>query len=133
MFPTTLITSMALVLALAGSARGCLRIVGNAAAEAFGQSVSFRAIDNGVEVCHFSGGGQGYATCIPGYSLHFNYHDNPVRGPLPMTYHNPQNGFELRVPMSCSFSTGCCPFPNAPCTCADCKFDHKFFESAGTC
>ncbi|KAJ7199123.1 hypothetical protein GGX14DRAFT_401441 [Mycena pura] len=107
---------MALALALAGSAQGCLRIVGHADAEAFSQSVSFRAIDNGVEVCHFSGGGQGDATCIPGYNLHFNYHDNPVRGPLPMTYHNPQNGFELRVPMSCFFSVGCCLALNAPST-----------------
>ncbi|KAJ6582622.1 hypothetical protein DFH09DRAFT_1029688 [Mycena vulgaris] len=108
MFFSSIITPIALVPALAHSAQSCLHIVGSAAANAFSQDVSFTAVDNGVQTCHLNGGGQGNTECIAGFKLHFDYHDNPVRGPLPMTYSNPQNTYELRLPLSCFFSTGCC-------------------------
>ncbi|KAJ6585881.1 hypothetical protein B0H19DRAFT_1250638 [Mycena capillaripes] len=139
-----LIGSIALGLALASSAQGCLRITGRAQQEAFSQSVNFIAVDNGLQVCSFDGGGKGDADCLLNYHLHFDYDDNSREGPLPMTYHNPLNGpFELRVPLSCFFMTECCRayrFPlfvravlmpssatAAPCTCADCLFDASFF------
>ncbi|KAJ6586403.1 hypothetical protein DFH09DRAFT_1359737 [Mycena vulgaris] len=109
MFLSRMIGPIALALALANSARGCLEIKGTAQQNAFSQDVSFVAIDNGLQVCTFDGGGKGDADCLLNYHLHFDYDDNPSGGPLPMTYHNPVTGpYELRVPLSCFFSTGCC-------------------------
>ncbi|KAJ6583018.1 hypothetical protein DFH09DRAFT_1145159 [Mycena vulgaris] len=117
------LVSVAVVVALFGSTQACLRIQGTAQQNAFSQDVSFGVYENGVAVCGFTGGGKGNAKCDNGYTLHFDYDDNPTAGPIPMTYHNPVTGpWELRVPMSCFFTTGCCPSA-APCTCADCQFN----------
>ncbi|KAJ7493966.1 hypothetical protein FB451DRAFT_940353, partial [Mycena latifolia] len=80
-------------LALVGSAQGCLRIWGTAKSEAFSADVVIHANDNGLEVCEFNGGGQGFATCLLNYHLHFDWADNALGGPIPMTYNNPVNGY----------------------------------------
>ncbi|KAJ7916871.1 hypothetical protein B0H13DRAFT_1870859 [Mycena leptocephala] len=86
MFFSKTIAPIALTLAFVGSAQGCL------------------------EVCTFSGGGQGAATCLLNYHMHFDYSDNPREGPMPMTYHNPVTGpYELRVPLSCFINGQYCP------------------------
>ncbi|KAJ7465053.1 hypothetical protein FB451DRAFT_1402779 [Mycena latifolia] len=108
MFLSKIMAPVMLALALASSAQGCLHIYGSAEANAFSSDVGFTAVDNGVQTCQFDGGGDGYATCINGYRLHFNYKDNPESGPLPMTYSNPSNTYEIRVGLSCTFSVGCC-------------------------
>lgn len=89
---------------------GCLTVKGTAKSEAFSAEVSIHANDNGLAVCDGNSmGGDGYVPCRAGYILHFNYKDNPMGGPLPMTYTNiAGNRFELRVGLDCSFDTQCC-------------------------
>ncbi|OXV06102.1 hypothetical protein Egran_06130 [Elaphomyces granulatus] len=50
---------------------------------------NLKVTDNGLQVC--SGGineGDDNLECIKGYSLNYDYGDNPTLGPLPVTYCN---------------------------------------------
>jgi hypothetical protein len=109
MFFSKMIAPIAFALAFVGSAQGCLEVKGRAQQGPFSEDVDFVVIDNGLQVCTFSGGGQGTATCLLNYHMHFDYSDNPREGPMPMTYHNPVTGpYELRVPLSCFINGQCC-------------------------
>ncbi|KAJ7772793.1 glycosyl hydrolase family 71-domain-containing protein [Mycena olivaceomarginata] len=107
---------------------GCIRIKGHAEQQAFGQEVSLSLWDNDVITCSVSGaGGQGEAECLANYAAHYDFDDTPLGDPMPVTYRtNCGVVSELRVPMMCIGSTGCCPTPDAPCTCQDCLFDTSF-------
>jgi hypothetical protein len=109
MFLSKLAATLGLLVALSGTAQGCLQIKGGAHQTAFSSEVDFVVIDNGLQVCTWDGGGQGTAPCLFNYHMHFDYDDNPREGPMPMTYHSPTDGpFELRVPLLCSITGFCC-------------------------
>ena len=76
---------------LASSLSSACLIVKGSGSSGFTTGASLDLYDNGVWTCSFSGGGQGYGDCNDGYSMHFNWEDNPATDDLAVTYSNPEN------------------------------------------
>ncbi|GKZ52018.1 hypothetical protein AbraIFM66951_009425, partial [Aspergillus brasiliensis] len=87
----TLAILATLIANLIPPAKACLELKG-AMSDTFYTNGYLNAIDNGVTTC--SGdieNGDKNLNCISGYSLNYDYTDNAVEGPFPITYCNPSN------------------------------------------
>ncbi|KAN0067139.1 hypothetical protein V8E54_014786 [Elaphomyces granulatus] len=97
----------------------CLTFSGGVSA-GLGVNGDLTVNDNGLQVC--SGNikkGDNNLDCINGYSLNYDYSDNPMTGPLPVTYCNiAGNCFGINIPLDCN-EYDCCP-SLAPCICYNC-------------
>ncbi|KAL4860839.1 hypothetical protein BDV12DRAFT_204635 [Aspergillus spectabilis] len=90
-FNTQFLVFSTMTALFAPSALACLQLSGSASS-GFDTVGDLTAVDNGVQTCSGSiGKGDKNLDCIDGYSLNYDYTDNPVEGPFPITYCNPQN------------------------------------------
>ncbi|KAL3475268.1 hypothetical protein BJX99DRAFT_259561 [Aspergillus californicus] len=148
-FTPQLVALATITTVLTPSVLACLELSGSASS-GFDTVGDLTAVDNGVQTCSGSinSGDKNLGkflpvpshpipalwqaltgiclqVCIDGYSLNYDYTDNAVEGPLPITYCNPSNCYGIEIPLDCT-EENCCG-GTIPCLCYSCKIGYSTF------